>query len=138
NLRPHEAGEPRMELAQGERANVDVALAWATDAGEVRAGLRLLELLEMYWGTNDPIGGRERLDELLAVGGDDLEPQALAKALRFRGSTFDMTSQNDLAEPEYARAIELLKSVGDEAEAGHLSLRIANAAMRGGDVERAQ
>ena len=138
NLRPHEAGEPRMELAQGERANVDVALAWAIDAGEPTDGLRLLELLEMYWGTNDPIGGRERLDDLLAVGGDDLEPQVLAKALRFRGSTFDMTSRNDLAEEEYARAIELLKSVGDEAEAAHLSLRIANAAMRVGDVERAK
>lgn len=126
-----------MELAQHERPNVDVALAWAKDAGEPVSGLRLLELLEMYWGTNDPVAGRARLDALLAVAGDEIDPETLARALRFRGATFDMTNRNDLAEPEYERAIGLLRSIGDEAEARHLTLRIANAAVRQGDLERA-
>ena len=138
NLKARTGGEPRMDLAQAERPNVDVALAWATETGQVPAGLRLLELLEMYWHTADPIGGRERLDALLALGVDELEPRAHAKALRFRGAMFDLTGRNDLAEPEYARAIELLQSVGDEKEAAHLSLRIANAAMHVGDVKRAK
>jgi hypothetical protein len=66
----------------------------------VRAELRLLELLEMYWGTNDPLGGRERLNSLLPLAGDELEPQLLAKALRFRGATFDMENRNELSEPD--------------------------------------
>jgi tetratricopeptide (TPR) repeat protein len=132
-------GRPHTELAQAERPNVDVALAWATEAGEVRAGLRLLELLEMYWQTNDPAGGRERLDALLAPpGADELEPRVLATALRFRGGTFDLMGRNDLGEPEYARAIELLQSVGDEKEAERLRLRIAHAALHVGDIERAR
>lgn len=137
NLEPHASGPPRMELAQEERANVDVALAWATGAREVPAGLRLLELLEQYWSTNDPVAGRARVDALLAVAGKELDPGTHARALRFRGASFDMTSRNDLAEPEYERAIELLRSVGDEAQAAHLSLRIANAAVRQGELDRA-
>jgi predicted ATPase len=137
NLTPHTSGEPAMELALAERPNVDVALAWVAEPNEVRAGLRLLELLEMYWGTNDPLGGRERLNSLLALAGDELEPQTLAKALRFRGATFDMENRNELSEPDYLRAIELFRSVGDEAEATHLSVRIAYAAVRLGDLERA-
>jgi predicted ATPase len=138
NLRPHLSGEPRIDLAQEERANVDVGLAWAAGTGNAGAGLRLMELLEMYWLTNDPAGGRERLDVFLALPGDALEPQVLAKAFRLRGATFDMTNRSDLSEPEYARAIELLRLVGDEREIAHLTLRIANAAIRGGDIERAK
>jgi predicted ATPase len=136
NLRPHSTGAPQIELAQDERPNIDVALQRAT-AADPAAGLQLLELLEMYWSTNDPLGGRERLDSLLALGGNDLEPRALAKALRFRGATFDMTNRNDLAEPEYERAIELLRKAGDDSEIAHLTLRIANAAARSGDLDRA-
>ncbi len=137
NLGAHSRGEPQTGLAQHERPNVDVALAWATNAGEATAGLRLLELLEQYWATNDPVAGRARLDPLLVVAGEGLDPARRARALRFRGATFDMTGRNDLAEPEYERAIELLRSAGDEAEVAHLTLRIANAAVRQGDLERA-
>ena len=66
NLSVHAAGESRMELAQEERANADIALAWATDADPL-AGLRLLELQEMYWFTNDPIRAREHVDALLSL-----------------------------------------------------------------------
>ena len=137
NLQARPRGEPRMELAQDERPNIDVALAWAAEAREAPDGLRLLELLEQYWGTNDPLGGRARLDALLAVGGDELDPVTLAHALRFRGMTFDMTVRTDLSEPEYQRAIELLRAAGEESEAAQLTLRIANAAARQGDLERA-
>jgi tetratricopeptide (TPR) repeat protein len=137
NLEPHSRGEPRMELAQEERSNIDVAIAWAIEARLATGGLRLLERTEMYWGTNDPIAGRARLDALLAVAGDDVEPAMLARALRFRGATFDMVGRSDLSEAEYEKAVELLQSVGDESEAGHLRLRIANSAVGQGDLERA-
>jgi predicted ATPase len=137
NLRPRAHGAPQMELAQDERPNADVALAWAIEAGEATLGLRLLEVLEQYWTTNDPIAGRTRLDALLSCSDTEPDPRTLARALRLRGATFDMTGRSDLSEPEYERAIELLRTVGDDAEAGHLTLRIANSAMRQGDLERA-
>jgi predicted ATPase/class 3 adenylate cyclase len=137
NLTPRSHGDPKMEVAQDERPNVDVVLAWATKVGEARAGLRLLGLLEMYWGTNDPIGGRERLDALLDVAGEELDPATLGRALRFRGATFDMTGRNDLSVPEYERAIELLRSAGDDDEARRLTLRVAFSAVQQGDLERA-
>ena len=137
NLTPHTGGEPRMDLAQAERPNVDAALLWATRADPLE-GLRLLELMEMYWFTNDPIRAREHVDALLAVAGADVDPARHARALRLRGATWEFVGRNDLAEHEYARAIELLESVGDVAEAGHLTLRIASDALGQGDVERAK
>ena len=137
NLSVHAVGESRIELAQEERANVDIALAWAT-AADPLAGLRLLELQEMYWFTNDPVRAREHVDALLVAAGADVDPARRAGALRLRGATWEFVGRSDLAEPEYARAVQLLESVGDEAEARHLMLRIANDAADQGDVERAR
>jgi predicted ATPase/class 3 adenylate cyclase len=137
-LGPAVSGAPPVELAQAERANVDVALAWATEAGEVNAGLALMRLLERYWATNDPAGGRERVDRLLeAEGADDIEPRVLGDALRVRGATLDMTGRTDLSVPVYERATEIFGSLGDEAEVAHLKHRIAIAALEQDDVERA-
>ena len=137
NLRPHEGGEPQMELARQERPNADVALRWATGFDPV-AGLRLLEAQEMFWFTNDPVRAREHVDALLEAGGTHLDPARHARALRLRGATWEFVGRNDLAEQEYARAVELLELVGDKAEAGHLTLRIASDAIAQGDVERAK
>jgi predicted ATPase len=137
NLSVHAHGEPAMVLAQEERANVDTVLAWAAVADPL-AGLRLLELQEMYWFTNDPIRAREHVDALVSAAGAGLDPARHARALRLRGATWEFVGRSDLAQPEYARAIELLESVGDAAEAGHLTLRIANDAVDQGDVERAK
>jgi predicted ATPase len=137
DLSPHDRGRPRMDLAQEERSNVEVALRWAQGSDPV-AGLRLLGLEEMYWFTNDPIRAREHVDAMLAAAGGQLDPASHARALRLRGATWEFVGRSDLAELEYARAIELLESVGDEAETGHLMLRIANDALDQGDIERAK
>ena len=138
NLRPESPGRPAMELAQEERPNVDVALEWATEAGEADAGLRLMWMLEMYWATNDPLGGLRQVDALLAAASEDVDPLAYARALRFRGATYDFTNESVLAEQEYERAIEAFRSLGDEVEASHLRHRIAFAAQHQGDLERAK
>ena len=137
HLMPRDRGLPRMDLAQAERANVDVALRWAT-VSDPLGGLGLLQRMEMYWFTNDPIRAREHVDALLAVSGADLEPARHARALRLRGATWEFVGRTDLAELEYARAIELLEAVGDEPEVGHLTLRIATDAVVQGDIERAR
>jgi predicted ATPase/class 3 adenylate cyclase len=136
NLGPQQTGEPDMALAQEERANVDVALDWAANAGETESALSLMLLLELYWGTNDPLAARKRIDQLLDAGGG-LEPRRLALALRVRGASYDMTGRPDLGAVEYERALEILQSLGDEAEAAHLMSRIASAALHGGEVGRA-
>jgi predicted ATPase/class 3 adenylate cyclase len=138
NLGAHASAQPNTGLAQAERPNVDAALQWATGADPV-AGLKLLELLEMYWITNDPIRGRERVDALLAASGEELDPAVHGRARRFRGATFDMTEQSaELGEAEYHRAIELLRSVGDEDEATHLTVRLAHEAIGRDDIEQAK
>jgi len=137
HLRPESSGSPEMERAQNERANVDVALRWAIDSGRAEGGLRLLWMLEMYWATNDPLGGRERVNALLAAAGEHLDAASFGRALRFRGATYDLTLDNELAESDYERAIEVFRSIGDEDQAHHLRLRTASSALALGDVERA-
>jgi len=137
NLGPQEAGEPDIALAQEERGNIDVALDGAAAVGESRSGLSLINLLELYWATNDPVSGRKWIDRLLAAAGDHVEPRLLATALRLRGTTYDMTGRTELATPEYERAMEILTSLGDDAEADHLVHRVAINALHEGDVERA-
>ena len=137
NLTPHTGGEPRMDLAEAERTNVDAALLWST-GHEPLLGLLLLERMEMYWFTNDPIRAREHVDALLAAAGPRLDPAREGRALRLRGATWEFVGRNDLAEQEYTHAIELLESVGDAAEVGHLTLRVASDAIAQGDVERAK
>ncbi|HJQ51215.1 MAG TPA: hypothetical protein VJ838_11940, partial [Gaiellaceae bacterium] len=135
NLRPHEPGQPRMDLANDERPNTDVTLRWAA-ASDPESGLRLLERQEMYWPTNDPIRGREHVEALLEGAGSNLDPRRHGLALRFRGATLDFVSRPDLSAADYAQAVELLRSAGDEDEALHLSLRVAMCAIKEGDIAR--
>lgn len=137
NLGSQQTGTPRMELAQTERANVEAALTWAAGEGGTAAGLALLTLLELYWATNDPDGGRRHIDLLIAAAGDEIEPHLLAAAIRIRGSTYDMIQRPDLSAPEYEHALEIFQSLGDETEAAHLMHRIALTALHQGDAERA-
>ncbi|HET7758868.1 MAG TPA: adenylate/guanylate cyclase domain-containing protein [Gaiellaceae bacterium] len=126
-----------MELALDERPNVDVALEWATAHREAEAGLDLISTLELYWATNDPIGARARIDALLELAGEDLDREVYARARRVRAATYDMTGQSPLAEPDYQRALDVFRELGDEREADHLLIRIAIVARYQADLERA-
>jgi predicted ATPase/class 3 adenylate cyclase len=136
NLQSVTTEVPLMELALQERPNLDVALDWATGRGEAEAGLELMSTLELYWATNDPLGARSRVDTLLAVAGDDLDRRVHAKALRIRAATYDMTGNSPLAEPDYQRALELFRELGDEKETDHLLVRLAIVARYKGELER--
>jgi predicted ATPase/class 3 adenylate cyclase len=137
NLSENAHGAPNMDLAQAERPNVDVALAWAGESGHAKTGLRLLLLTEMYWITNDPVGGRQRLDTLLANASETVEMGLRARALRFRAASFDLTGRYDLSEAEYSRSLEAFRAGREEAEIARMTSRIANSALRQGDVDRA-
>jgi predicted ATPase len=137
NLLPETPGQALMDLAREERGNVDTALEWATEPERADAGLALMRRLEMYWATNDPLGGRERVNALLGVGGESLDLRARAHALRLLGSTYDMAGVPSEAEPHYQRALEAFRALGDEEEVDHLLLRVSSAARHGADFERA-
>ncbi|TMC84192.1 MAG: adenylate/guanylate cyclase domain-containing protein [Chloroflexi bacterium] len=140
NLGRRADGHPQMNLANAERPNLDVGLAWAGESGHADSGIRLLVLTEMYWNTTDPAGGRERLDRLLAEAGEAGKPLDLglqARAYRFRGATFDLTDRFDLSEPEYARSLEMFRAAREEDQTGHLIALIGNSALRQGHIERA-
>jgi predicted ATPase len=133
----HDTGEPQIELAQSERPNIDTALTWALGQGEIAAGLALVSRLELYWATNDPLGGRERIDRLLSAGRDELAPDVVATAVRVRGSTYDMTGETGRSLREFERSAEIFRSIGQDEQADHLMHRIASAALHEGDVDRA-
>ena len=137
NLQPETPGAALMELALDERPNVDAALEWASASGEAEAGLELMSRLELYWATNDPLGARSRVDGLLAAAGEGLDRRVYGQALRIRGMTYDMVGDTRSAEPEFDRAMEVFRELGDEEEADHLLLRIAIDARHAGELERA-
>jgi len=137
NLSEEATGPPHMELAHAERPNLDVALAWAQESGHGQNGLRLLLLTEMYWITNDPVAGLERLDALLANAGETVELDLKARALRFRAASFDLTGRDELSEPEYRRSLDIFRAAGEEDQIAPITSRIANSVLRQGDVDRA-
>jgi len=97
-------------------------------------------LTEMYWVANDPVGGLERLERLMAravESGESIEPGVHARALRFRATMLDLTNRFDLSEPLYMRCLELFQAANDKEQVGHMTARIANCALHQGDVERA-
>jgi tetratricopeptide (TPR) repeat protein len=95
-----------------------------------------MSTLELYWATNDPLGARSRLDALFDLAGEDLDPRVYARARRVRAATYDMTGQSPLAEPDYQRAMDVFRELGDEEEADHLLIRIAIAARHGEELKR--
>ncbi|HSS92385.1 MAG TPA: adenylate/guanylate cyclase domain-containing protein [Candidatus Dormibacteraeota bacterium] len=141
NLSEESLGPPQMDFAHAERANLDVALAWAARPDYAQTGIRLLLLTEMYWITNDPVVARERMDALFAQAGERIEPALRARVHRFRAATFDMStserSRDNHSEREYIRAVEAFREANEEDQIAPMMARIANAAVFQGDVERA-
>jgi predicted ATPase len=140
NLSMDAASQMQMNLAALEQPNVDVALTWAGESGRAQEGLKLLSLTEMYWVANDPVGGLERLEKIMALAAqieEPIKPGVHARALRFRATALDLTNRFDLSEPEYVRSLELFQASNEKEYIGRLTARIANAALRQGDIERA-
>ena len=74
-----------LERLDSERDNIRAALTWAVDAGEAEVGLRIGSALWRFWQLrNHELEGRERLEELLALGSGS--PSTRAKAQTMIGS----------------------------------------------------
>ena len=131
--------------AEARQRTLRATIAWSyelLDAGERRllAGLSVFRggwTLAAAEHVCNPLGGRERIDRLLAAGGEQLAPDVVATAVRIRGSTYDMTGETGRSLREFERSAEIFRSIGEDEEADHLIHRIASAALHEGDVDRA-
>jgi len=136
NLSEDTRGAPRSDIAHAERPNLEVALAFAAASGRAVDGLRLLMETEMYWITNDPVGGRGRLDRLLESAGDNLDPGLKGHAFRFRAAAFDLNNRFDLSEPEYRQALRAYEAANDAGHVAQIKSRIAYSVLRQGRAEQ--
>jgi tetratricopeptide (TPR) repeat protein len=71
-----------LERLDAELDNIRAALTWAMDAGETEVGLRIGSALWRYWQLrNQEQEGRERLEELLALGSGSPATRATAQTM---------------------------------------------------------
>jgi predicted ATPase len=134
NLRVEASGEQRHDLVAPERHNIEGAVTWALEAGDLDAGIRLLWMLENYLVTNAPSELAHWLDEFLAHA-SELDPLLRARAYRMRGAV-----EADAARRRewYERSLDLFRSLGDTAGVGHILLRVGMEAAGGGELEQAE
>ena len=134
NLNEDSRGAPRTEIAQAERPNLDVALAWATTAGQAADGLKLLVQTEMYWITNDPIASLDRLERMVESAGPDLTPEWRGHISRFHAAALDLQNRFDLSEPYYQEALAAYELANDAGHVAQMKSRLAFSVVRQGRV----
>ena len=135
NLGEDTPGAPRTDLAQVERPNLDVALAWAAASGHAVDGLRLLIETEMYWNTNDPLAVRGRLERLIESAGDNLESVLRGHTFRLRAASFELNNSFDLSEPLYRQALAAYEAAGDAGHVAQMKSRLAYTVLRQGRID---
>ncbi|MGH3079311.1 MAG: ATP-binding protein, partial [Gaiellaceae bacterium] len=127
--------QQRHELVIPERDNIREALAWALETGERELGLELVVALEGYWATNSPQEGADWVATMLE-GDPAVADRVLARALRVQGGLENMFGHRDLAATRWERALELSRRLGDDKSAAILLQRLADVAVRRGDLAR--
>jgi predicted ATPase/class 3 adenylate cyclase len=128
-------GQQRHELVIPERDNIREALASALTTGERELGLELVVALAGYWSTNSPQEGAHWVATML--DGDPAVPdRLLARAFRVQGGLENLVGHSDLAAARWEKALELSRRIGDEKNAAILLQRLADVAVRRGDLAR--
>lgn len=135
NLSEDTPGAPRTEIAQAERPNLDVALTWAAASGHAIEGLGLLVQTEMYWITNDPAAGRERLERLVESTGEHVTPLLRGHISRFRAATFDLQNRFGPSEPHYREALAAYEQANDAGHVAQMKSRLAYSMVRQGRTD---
>lgn len=136
NLNEDSRGAPHTEIAQAERPNLDVALAWAAASGHAAEGLGLLMQTEMYWITNDPVAGLDRLERVVESATDNPAPQLKGHISRFRAAALDLQNHFDLSEPHYREALTAYEVANDAEHVAQMKSRLANSLVRQGRTEQ--
>ena len=101
-----------LERLDAERDNIRAALGWALDAGEAELGLRIATALWRFWQLrNYEQEGRERLEELLALG--TAAPSTRARAQTMIGSMSFVLGDFETAQRVLGEALPVHRRFGD-------------------------
>jgi predicted ATPase/DNA-binding SARP family transcriptional activator len=132
-------GGERLDIAIAAQDNVAAALAWAVASGSVALGLELAIAMERFWVTHDPREGMRWFGALLGRPEvDAVAPGVRADALRAYGGATGLGGQDEAAELLYEESLALFDGLGDEHGRAVILHRIADCAMRRGDLVRAR
>ena len=133
-LRP---GGQHLDVALAEQDNFRGALEWATEAGQLELGLRLLAALEQFWVVNDPEEGVKRHAAVVDLEGS-ADPAVRAEAIRSYASSADIAGHSELALELYEKSLAIFDELGDAHGRAVLLHRLGIGAMFGGDLARAR
>jgi predicted ATPase len=131
-----EGRPPNIELVLSEQANMRAVIDW-TVGHDPLLGLSIAADLEQFWVMQNPFEGTARFEALLSAGSD--APEAVRiRALRCLGGASYMA--NDYARSAQANeeALELCRSLGDEAGEMVMLFRLGTTCMSLGDFDRAR
>ena len=132
-----EDDEPfQLAIVLADRDDMRVALDWASNA-DVELALELLVALENFWNVHAPEEVLSRLDQLLPRA-DEIPPALRAGALRLRGGALHVLGNFESCDLPYEESLALYRDLGDERGIAQLTERLANAASRRGELERAR
>ncbi len=132
-------GEERLDIAIAAQDNLSAALAWAVASGSVALGLELAIAMERFWVTHDPRQGMRWFQALMGRPEvDAVAPGLRANALRAYGGATGLAGQDEAAERLYEQSLALFEGLGDEHGRAVILHRIADCAMRRGDLVRAR
>jgi predicted ATPase/DNA-binding SARP family transcriptional activator len=133
------AQSERLDIAIAAQDNVGAALAWAVTSGSVALGLELAIAMERFWVTHDPRQGMRWFQALLdRPEVDAVAPGLRADALRAYGGATGLAGQDEAAERLYEGSLALFEVLGDEHGRAVILHRIADCAMRRGQLARAR
>jgi predicted ATPase/class 3 adenylate cyclase len=120
-----------------EAANLQAALGWALERGEIELGLELLVALEQFWVLGYTAEGMRWFQAFLDRA-DDAPPLLHARALRSFGSSVHFAGDIPLADELWNRSLAIYEELGDEHGIAVLLHRLSITALESGDVELAR
>ena len=127
---------------RAEHHNLQAALGWARDAGEVEVGLRLAGALCQYWNTGGYFGeGRTWIEELLALAGSGAGTAVTVntRAKVLLGAAVLLTSQGDpqRLDAYLEESLALRRQLADRAGIAEVLVRFGRELILRGDTVRA-
>ena len=94
--------------------NLRAALTWWYEVGDARHGLRLATALLRFWDTRDYMAeGQPRLMAFLALPGDDVSPEARARALDAASELASWQGRHEIATQLATEALIIQRDLGD-------------------------
>ena len=122
-----------------EHDNLRAALTWWYEKGDARHGLRLATALLRFWDTRDYMAeGQPRLIAFLALPGDDVSPEARARALEAASELASWQGRHEIATQLATEALLIQRELGDPVGIARALWLLGANALAVGDIEQAQ